>query len=66
MKLEFKGIPKNEQVWVSLRPQDGSVWYITSKVDDRSTYYLYKETDGKSEKVAKSRNPMDLEDRVWN
>lgn len=63
--MSFNGIPKNEQVWVTMRPSDGSVWYITTKIDDRTNHYLYKDNGGKAERICKAKSPSDLEDKVW-
>ena len=57
------GIPKIEKVWVKRTTEDGSVYYTTSKVNDRSYYYLYKLIDGKAVKLGKSKSPTELDEK---
>ena len=57
------GIPKTEKVWVKRTTEDGSVYYTTSKVNDRSYYYLYKLVDGNAVKLGKSKSPTELDEK---
>lgn len=61
----MSGIPKNEVVWVEIVANNGNEYYITSKMDDRSWYFLYGVTDdGEVVKLGKNKNPMVLENRI--
>ena len=51
-------LPKGHKVWVEL-PQ--TQHYITSLINDRSKYYLWKLNGNKLEKVATANNPLKLE-----
>lgn len=53
--MAVNGIPKTERIWVQRTTGDGSVYYITSKENDRSYYFLHKKVRIKSEKVLTSR-----------
>ena len=60
---DIKGIPKSEKIWVKRISEGGGLYYTTSKIDDRSYYYLYKITDGKAVKIGKSKSPAELEEK---
>ena len=52
-------IPKNEKIWVTHKDSEGNVKYIvTSKVDDRTLYFLHSFDGEKLMKVAKNKNPL--------
>lgn len=38
--MAVSGIPKTERIWVQRTTGDDSVYYITSKENDRSYYFL--------------------------
>lgn len=59
--MAINGIPRNEKVWLQRTVEDGTVYYITSKQFDESTYFLYKMVDGAAKKLGKSANPIVLE-----
>lgn len=59
----IKGIPESERIWVEETSENGTVYYITAKVNDRSLYYLYKDDDGKAVKLGKARSPTELEEK---
>lgn len=44
----------NEIIWISVKNSTGDKFYITSKKDDRSTYFIY---DSEWKKLGKGRNP---------
>ena len=53
---------KSEKLWVTYTVQDEK-YFITSNAD-RTTYYLYHQMDGKTEKIARAKSPVDLEKRI--
>lgn len=57
------GIPKTERIWVQRTTEDGTVYYITSKENDRTYYFLYKMENGKAVKLGKAKSPLDLESK---
>lgn len=61
--MAVNGIPKTERIWVQRTTGDGSVYYITSKDNDRSYYFLYKMNDDKAVKLGKAKSPLDLESK---
>jgi hypothetical protein len=57
----MKSIHKNETLWVTINTLDKK-YFITSKENDRSMYYLYEKLDnGEVIKLAKHANPILLE-----
>lgn len=54
-------IPKNECAWLDIRDCNGMRYLITSKIDDRSIYFLYLEQENGFTKLGKSRDPRELE-----
>lgn len=54
--------PKNECAWLTEFDCDGVPQYlITSKINNRDVYFLYKVLDGrKLEKISKGKNPKEL------
>ena len=61
--MAVNGIPKTERIWVCRITGDGSVYYITSKDNDRSYYFLYKMENDKAVKLGKAKSPLDLENK---
>lgn len=61
--MSVNGIPKSERIWVKRITGNGKVYYITSKDNDRSYYFLYKMENGRAEKLGKSKSPLDLENK---
>ena len=59
----MKGIPSNEKIWLTRVFPNGEMYYITSKAT-RDCYYLYKDNDGTAKKIAKGKNPLELEARI--
>lgn len=57
------GIPKTERIQVQRRMSNGDVYYITSKDNDRSYYFLYKMENDKAVKLGKAKSPLDLESK---
>ena len=56
--------PKNETVFLSYHNKSGKQLFIlTSKKDSRDWYYLYELANGKCNKLGKSRNPKELEEK---
>jgi len=47
--MAVNGVPKTERIWVRRTISDGSVYYITSKNNDRSYYFLYKMENGRGQ-----------------
>ena len=64
--MVINGIPKTEKVWEEIITQDGSVYYITSKENDRSYYSLYKIDNNNAVKLGKAKSPTDLENKYIN
>lgn len=61
--MTINGIPSTEKVWLTCRVSDTERFYFTCKQKNRDMYYLYKQTDGKAEKIAKHANPNVLHDK---
>lgn len=61
--MAVSGIPKTERIWVQRTTGDGSVYYITSKENDRSYYFLYKMDGDKAVKLGKAKSPLDMESK---
>lgn len=59
--MAINRIPKTERIWVQHTAGDGSVYYITSKENDRSYYFLYKMGNDKAIKLGKAKSPLDFE-----
>lgn len=59
--VKMKGIPKTEKMWVYRTTQDGMVYYITSKENDRSFYFLYEVQNGTAKKIGKAKTPIEFE-----
>ena len=59
-----KGIPRTEQLWVTIHKLDVK-YFITSKINDTSLFYLYKYNDNehKAVKIDKDKNPKNMEKR---
>ena len=58
-KSPVRGIVKTEKVWQKIINEGGEIFYVTSKSElDRSIYYLYRYIDGKAEKIAKGKSPL--------
>lgn len=56
--------PKGETVWVRYLGRDGALKYImTSKIGDRSTYYLYELDGTVFKKLSRGKNPAELEEK---
>lgn len=63
--MSINGIPKNERVWVDAIKESGNRYLITSKINDRSTYFAYQVLDGKAVKLGKNSNPKTLEEKYF-
>lgn len=63
-KESIRGIPKTEKIWVKQITTDGNIYYITSKESDRSMYYLYKLEGDKAVKLAKSKSPLNFDEKL--
>lgn len=61
--MAINGIPKTEIIWVQHTTGDGSIYYITSKENDRNYYFLYKMENGKAVKLGRALSPLDLENK---
>lgn len=61
MSDRINGIPKTEKRWVKRTTIKGEVFYITSKENDRSYYFIYKMEGDKAVKLGKSKSPVELE-----
>lgn len=57
----MNGIPKSETLHVTEISASGEVFYITSKENNRDTYYIYQKTDAGVEKLGKGKSPPELE-----
>ena len=55
------GIPKAEKIWANLISDSKENYYITSKENDRSMYFIYKLVNGKAVKLGKGKDPKELE-----
>jgi len=54
-------VPKGERLEVSYLDSNGKHEYIcTTKINDRSTFFLYKVENDKLNKITKSSNPNDF------
>lgn len=53
----------NEIIWISVKNSTGDTFYITSKKDDRSIYFIY---DSEWKKLGKGRNPNVLTSNYVN
>jgi hypothetical protein len=61
LRMGKTSAPKGEMVWVSYWDSNNELKYITtSKIGDRTWYYLYEIKDGKQTKISKSKNPNDF------
>jgi len=61
--MSVKGIPKSEKIWVTQTMSDGTVYYTTSKENDRSMYFLYRLENDTAVRIGKSRSPSELEQK---
>lgn len=61
--MTVNGIPRTERIWVQYTVSNGNVYYITSKENDRSYYFLYKMENNKAVKLGKAKSPLDLESK---
>lgn len=59
------GIPKTETIWVTFTNNNGEIYYITAKTQNRDYYYLYKLVSGKAEKLDRARSPVLLEEKYF-
>lgn len=57
------GIPSTEHIWLQLKTESGNMYYITSKTNDRSLYFIYKIENDKATKLGKGKDPLALEDK---
>lgn len=55
--------PKNHRIWVQYPIKD-DIYIITSTINDRTKYYLYKQNGKEWDKIAQSNNPLKLEEKV--
>ena len=56
MNSSFVSPPKNEKLWVTCKDAEGNIRYIiTSKVDDRTLYFLHSWDGGKLVRVGKNK-----------
>lgn len=55
--MAVTGIPKTERIWLKETKENGDVYYITSKANDRSYYFLYKMQEGKAVKLKRGNSP---------
>ena len=53
-------LPSNETLWLTRISDSGKTLLITSN-KDRSTYFIYEQTDSGLEKLGKGLNPLELE-----
>lgn len=60
----MKGIPNIEKIWVTQIAQSGNTYYITSKIKDRSMYFLYQVINGEAKKIKKAPSPLTLESLI--
>lgn len=56
-------LPKNETLWMTRVTENGEVFFITSKEDDRRMYFLYKVDALRPARIGKARTPAELEER---
>lgn len=52
-----QGIPKSEKIWTTSKTLSGNTYYITAKITNRDTYFIYKLIDGKAVKLGKHKHP---------
>lgn len=57
--MTIKGIPSNENIWVTQKTESGNTYYITAK-DRRDMYFIYQNIEGKAVKIGKGHNPAKL------
>ena len=57
------GISKTERIWETRTTASGKTYYITSK-EDRLTYFLYRLSGDKAEKMGKDKSPLKLYERI--
>ena len=53
---------RSERVWVTYVLQNEE--YVITSNSDRTAYFLYHRKNGKEEKVARAKSPVDLEKRI--
>lgn len=58
------GIPSSEKIWSKTVLLSGQIFFITSKQNDRSVYYLYELRNGKAVRIDKDSNPRIMEERI--
>lgn len=58
------GIPSSEKIWSKTVLLSGQTFFITSKSNDRSIYFLYELRDGKAVRIDKDSNPRIMEERT--
>lgn len=58
------GIPSSEKIWSKIVLLSGQIFFITSKQNDRSVYYLYELRNGKAVRIDKDSNPRIMEERI--
>ena len=61
--MAIKGIPKTEKIWTTYNFSENEKYYITSKINNRDTYFLYKAVGDTVEKIAKHAKPNILYDK---
>ena len=61
--MAISGIPKTEKIWTTYNFSETEKYYVTSKANNRDTYFLYKKTGDKAEKIAKHKSPNYLYDK---
>lgn len=64
--MAINGISKTEKIWKEIITYNGIVYYITSKENNRSYYFLYKINNNNAIKLGKAKSPSDLEDKYIN
>ena len=59
--IEEPRTPKGEHAWVGYYNQSGELLFIiTSKNNNRETYYLYENNGGSFVKLGKDKDPLKL------
>lgn len=61
----IKGIPRTERIWTEYRTSGQEIFYITSKENNRDTFFLYRIDGGAAVKLGKSKSPAELEKKIY-
>lgn len=57
--------PKNHTIWVQY-PLENELYILTSYGEDRTKYYLFKQSGEEWIKLGQNANPNKLEEKVFN